>query len=316
MNLKEKFIIFLVILSIVSFVYFRDRFEEPQMMVMPDNTSALGCNADNGYILRTDPQNQSNTQCYKEAGFGHIKYTFLLALSMSLWTGVGLIFFIEYKKRDESPVVQFVQDKYQTENRPIPRCPDIFSENGFTWTFKGYSAIISSTEDVLFIATNSLVKRISTSLLFWGAREKITPLELYHYIGKNPVLFKRITGADASGYTNTKLVRKEESIPEIYIARPLPYSILKAFYTEIGGYAAGADRFDSGIKILLQTKRSITFLSKKLDETLVSMVYKGEKFVASNRRTAEQADKTRDTKTTESSRVRPEPQYDPRRGQI
>ncbi len=307
MNLSTKIFIFLVLLSVVSFIYFRDRYEEPIIITNPDNTTSFGCNLDNGYTPIVNPANQTHIQCYKEAGFGHIKYTFLLALSMMLWTGVGIVFYIEYKKRDESSVIQFLQDDYQTENKPIQKCPDTFTEQEYTWTFKGFDRVISSTEPVLFIGKNELVKKVGKNLLLWGRREEITPFELYHYLGKNARLFKRITGADVAGYISGKLVRKEETVPKIYFPKPLSYEILKSFYSLKGNYAFEANRFSVVIRMLFKMKRSIEFLDRQMDTTFRSMMLKGENYVAGTSRIGMEADKTRRTDSADSSRIHQQP---------
>lgn len=314
MNLGTKILFGLIIISLISFVYFRDRYEEPVITNdEKNNTVIMACSE--GYITRIDPNNQSHTQCYKEASWGHMKYTFFTALAMALWTGVVLIFYIEYKKKDESSVVQFYQDKYQLENKPIPRSPDVGREKGYIWTFKGYDEVITSTEPILFIAKKDMVSQISRCFMFQGAREKITPLELYYYLNKDEKLFKKVLGVSASPFVNNKMVKVESKIPEIYIPRPLNYSVLRGFYSIKGNYKFGANRFPIVIKILFQMKKSIEFLDRQMDSTFKSMMLKGEQYVAATSRIGLEADKTRRTNATESARINQnnEREYEQRR---
>lgn len=317
MKLTTKVLIFLIVLSLVSFIYFRDRYEEPKQVTLPDDSTGFGCDMDDGFRLIVDPKDPTQYKCFKEAGFGHIKYTFFMALSMALWTGVGLVFYIEYKKKDETSVIQFLQDTYQKENKPIPKCPDTFKEKGFIWTFQGYDKVISSTEPILFVGQKDMVKEVGRNIIFWGKREKITPLELYHYIKKDANLFKRITGASIEGYISGKFVRKEEIVPEIYFPRPLSYEVLKSFYTIKGNYAFGANRFSAVIRMMFKMKRSIELLDKTMDTTFKSMMLKGEQYVAATARTGKEADSTRRTDTAGAAYQNGYHQYDePRRREM
>lgn len=304
MNLSAKIFWGLIIISLVFFVYFRDRYEEPVITTdTVNNTITIAC--DDGYVSTPDVTNQSHIWCYKEASFGHIKYTFFSALAMALWTGVITIFYIEYKKKDESSVVQFYQDKYQSENKPIQKCPDIFREKGYIWTYKGYDRVISSTESVLFVATKDMAHQVAKSIIFEGAREELSPTELYYYLNKDAKLFKRMTGASAAGFISTNLIRVEGTVPKIYFPRPLPYNVLRGFYSIKGNYKFGANRFTTVIKILFQMKKSIDFLDRQMDLTFKSMMLKGESYVAGTSRIGQEADKTRRTNSAESSRINP-----------
>jgi len=60
-----------------------------------------GCNTDNGYTLRTDPQNKVTCNVTKKRIRAHKIHCFYGFITGMLdWC--SLIFFIEYKKRDES----------------------------------------------------------------------------------------------------------------------------------------------------------------------------------------------------------------------
>jgi hypothetical protein len=310
MNTGQKIILILIILSIISFVIFRDHWEDPKVIQNPDGTQTLGCSE--GYIPKINPSNQTQVQCFKEAIFGHVKYTFFMALALAMWTGVGIVFYIEYKKRDESSVIQFLQDKYQSENKPICRSPDIYKEKGFIWTFKGFDSVISSTESMLFIGKNKLIKQVGKNLLFWGARQEITPHELFEYVNRDTKLFKRITGYESPTLIETKRIRKEGSFPKIYFPRPLPYEILKSFYSIKGNYSFGADRFKIIIRLLFNMDKSNDLLGKRMDKTFKDMMKIGEDLVSATSRTGREADNTRHTETGDSARP-PQQQYEERR---
>ncbi len=298
----------LILLSLVAYLYFGDKYKEPVLTKNADNTTSLTCDGKDWKQI-PDPNNQSQPICFKESGPGHVKLTFLQAVALSLTLGTGFVFYVDFLRKERSSVLIYYEDKYQNENKPTTICPDIGQSDGYIWTWKGFNEIIIAYEDELHVAKREIVSRISKNLIIKGEKKLVTPEELFAYLGNNPILFKKITRRTISELKKSKIIEIEW--PVIYIPQELSYEHLRNFRSLKGNYMFGANRFSVIISLLFKMQRSIDSLDIKMHDTLKNMMKHGEDYTSSTSRIGREADRTRKTET--GDRARSVPQEDIRR---
>lgn len=295
----------LILLSIVAYLYFGDKYEDPILTTNPDNSTSLTCEGKDWKQI-PDPDNQSQPICYKESGLGHVKLTFLQVLAMALSLGTGFVFYVEFLRRERSSVLIYFEDPYQKENKPTTICPDIGQSDGYIWTCKGFNEIVIGYDDELHVARREMVSRISKNLIIRGEKQRVTPQMLYSYLGNNPVLFKYITKRTIADLKRSKIIENTSDWPVIYVPKELPYEHLKNFRSLKGNYAFGANRFGVIISLLFKMQRSIDSLDIKMHDTLKNMMKHGEDYTSSTSRIGREADRTRKTETADRSRTSPQ----------
>lgn len=259
MKNKHMLIIGLVIITFVLIYVFNDVQKEPKYINDPaTNLSVPTC--DEGYTFKEDSK-----VCYNPSPLGHaVVPTFqLFAWILTFATLVDYEF--ESHRMYRSSKMLYFEDKYQKENRPIPKSSDVYSQGGFTWMFKGYDAILESKEPELHFSKDSMLAKVGINYIFQGARQEISRDFLMTYIKNNPRLYRRIFST----------INYDDPNLRIFIPVPLPPEETKRFYSLSGQHSFRADRFSDVIRTLFKMRKGISFLDLQMTESSKDMLRKG-----------------------------------------
>ncbi len=214
--------------------------------------------------------------CFNPSPFGHTIFTLAdLMIGVFALAAIGQSTFMGWRMY-KSPKIKFLVDKYQDENKDIPKNIDVYHGGDYIWCWGGYGRLwVSRTNDV-FVAHNSMISNIGENLLFKGRRQEVTPKALMQYLGGNVILFKSIMGKNANPTTNKiKLTTEESDIKRIYIPLPLSEKEYNLFLSEKGNYNFGANRFKKVIIELFKMRKSISLLKQVKTGTMTSTLTTG-----------------------------------------
>lgn len=263
---KERWIIFIVLIFITSVLIFvlNDR-EKPPEMVTTNNTTAPKC--PEGFDYK-EPKNI----CYKENPMGHVMMTFPQIIASILTIGtIGIYEFKYWRVYLSSKLLPF-KNKYVDELQAIPKSPDLFRKKGWVWVRGGFDAIISDSNQTLYVAKEELTAPIGNNLILQGALERVTPQQLFNYIGKDLTLIKEMLNLPILRLDSKGRLTETQAAPIIYLTLPEPYIETKTFTSIRGNFGFGADRVKKVLESLYTTRRGLAGYGNNLKKASQSML--------------------------------------------
>ncbi len=274
------------------YVLWGDKYREPEVKTV-NNQTMMACDKD--YNLVQDQGNISKLTCFKEGTAMRAKMTFLHYLTATLIISAFMMFLAEYMRRDLSSKIGYYKNTF-SDDTLLNRCPDLYTSKGFLWTFEGYDRIVTQTEQKMHISRMDMVTTVGKNILFKGEAAKITPRQLYDYLGKNKRLFYEIMHETVENF-DVKAVL--DDAPQIFVPIPMGNAEKEAFYTLRGNYGFDSDRFSYIINLMFKIRNGTGSLDNEMHKSITSMMKHGEDFVSSISRMGREADQTKRTKTAE-----------------
>lgn len=215
----------------------------------------------NQSYIASNTTNQSHFVCFNPTPGGHIQIT-TPQLAFFLYTILILGGMTLHGLRNlYSSKIYIYENKYQEELRPISKIADTFRQKGYRWTWSGYSFLVESRSNELYVSTDELSDEIDKIFVMKGSVLRVDHQALYIYLNKDLKLMREILKNPKLSLINGRIDNFDPNI-KLYVNIPLKGEKAYTFLSLKGKYDFTADRFLVTIrdlfKLLIGSQESYT----------------------------------------------------------